>query len=118
MTPSLNYKKTNWELNEHLTDENYQTIPENLSVNRKVKMWNKAILGAAKESIPKGRRKDNKPFWSYRLDSKQQEVSNAREAMEEHPSDSNVCAHNKARAEYTNESYRTLGIHGMKRLLQ
>jgi hypothetical protein len=51
MTPSWNYKKANWELFEHLTDENCQTIPENLSVDRKVKMRNKAILSAAKESI-------------------------------------------------------------------
>jgi hypothetical protein len=54
----------------------------------------------AKGSIPRGRRQNYQPFWDRELDEKHKHLTNARDIMEDDPSDSNVTTHNKAKAEY------------------
>jgi hypothetical protein len=64
-------------------------------------MFNAALLDAAKRAIPRGRRRDYKPFWNKDLENLHQKVSDARDVMEATPTDTNVIAHNQAKADYT-----------------
>ena len=82
-----NYKKANWELFSTKTNELA------LSINAKCKNVNKAaraittaISQAAKKSIPRGARKNYRPFWTDELEELEKEVNTAREKAELNPS--------------------------------
>ena len=64
------------------------------------KEWTQGILKAASASIPRGRRRDYKPFWNSDLEKMHNELSDARDEMEEDPSNSNTARHNLARTAY------------------
>ena len=66
--PRWNYKKADLERFLHLTDLyslKINNTRENL--NTKVKSMNRIILQAAKETIPRGARKNYQPYWSEEL---------------------------------------------------
>ena len=55
-------------------------------MNQNVKQLTEAIQTAAKKSIPRGFRKDYKPYWSKELATLHQQLSEARTCMEQNPS--------------------------------
>ena len=59
-----------------------------------------AILEAAKRSIPRGCRKDYKPYWSKTLATLHQELSEAREGMEQNPCAQTKARHNELKEEF------------------
>ena len=72
-------------------------------LNGKVKLFTEAILSAAKETIPRGRRRDYIPGWNAQLQELHSTASRLRETMESCPTDENTAAYNKAKAEFTRQ---------------
>ena len=72
-------------------------------LNGKVKLFTEAILSAAKETIPRGRRRDYIPRWNAQLQELHSTASRLREKMESCPTDENTAAYNKAKAEFTRQ---------------
>ena len=73
-------------------------------LNNKVKLFTTAILTAATERIPRGKRRNYIPLWNEQLQELHNAVSKLREKMEHCPTDENTQAHNKAKAEYTRQN--------------
>jgi len=65
-------------------------------------LFTEAILGAAHQSIPRGRRLDYKPFWTSELDKLQNQMNEARETMEENPSEK-IPMHKQLRKRFDEE---------------
>jgi hypothetical protein len=101
LPPSWNRKKANWDLFRQLADTQCSKIPlKRKSITQNANRFSQAILTAAKGSIPRGRKQNYQPFWNRELDEKHKHLTNARDIMEDDPSDSNITTHNKAKAEY------------------
>ena len=66
--PRWNYRKANWTLFETLSDTYTRPInTRQKDSNKMAQDFTAAILKAAMESIPRGARKDYKPFWTEEL---------------------------------------------------
>ena len=72
-------------------------------LNGKVKLFTEVILSAAKETIPRGRRRDYIPGWNAQLQELHSTASRLREKMESCPTDETTAAYNKAKAEFTRQ---------------
>ena len=59
------------------------------NLNTKIKAFNQAVLKAAQESIPRGARKNYKPCWTEELQQQQDTVREARNLVEQSPSEEN-----------------------------
>ena len=69
----------------------------------KVNLFTGAILSAAKETIPRGRRRDYIPGCNAQLQELHRTASRLREKMEFCPTDDNRPAYNKAKPEFTRQ---------------
>ena len=99
--PRWNYKKANWEQFSKLTDcytsgINCKTKHLDCSSNEMAK----AILRAAKDSIPRGAHKEYIPNWSAKLERLHQDIIAARGKAENEPSVKNNILLKKASAKY------------------
>ena len=84
--PRWNYKKADWTKFSVLTDEAALKINNKQDhINKKMKSFNEAILDAAKASIPRGARKNYRPYWTEELQKLEDELSSAREKAEKEP---------------------------------
>ena len=102
--PSWNYKKANWTECQAKADQycnDLDLVQQHL--NNKVKLFTTAILTAATETIPRGRRRNYILLWNEQLQELHNAVSKLREIMEYCPTDENTQAHNKAKAKYTRQ---------------
>ncbi|KAK3795998.1 hypothetical protein RRG08_035175 [Elysia crispata] len=84
------YKKANWEKFQEIADG----VTKNLfshhnSVDSNISLFTKSIIQAAKLSIPRGRRKDLKPYWNQRLENLHKQLDTARDALEKQQTDFN-----------------------------
>ena len=59
------------------------------NLNTKIKAFNQAVLKAAHESIPRGARKNYKPYWTEELQQQEDAVREARNLVWENPSEEN-----------------------------
>ena len=102
---SWNYKKADWKLFADLTDRYCRDadINEQNDINHNVTFFTFAILRAAHGSVPRGRRKNYKPFWSPELQELHSQLSTARNQMEKDPTPANISAHSLAREKYDEE---------------
>ena len=99
--PRWNYKKADWTLFENLTD--VYTKPINTrqkDSNKMVLEFNTAVLKAASETIPRGARKEYKPYWTEELQNLEDTVTEARDRAEKQPSVENNIALKEATAKY------------------
>ena len=97
-----NYKKANWGLFSIRSNELTKDIEvEGRNPNNVIRDWNKAIMKASTESIPRGVRKDYKPYWSTDLQMAHDKLTSARENAESNPSQENHIYHQKCKAEFT-----------------
>ena len=103
LCPSWNYKRANWPEFRKMTDENCRNQMMEHHLNEKVKLFTEAILSSAKETIPRGRRRDYIPGWNAQLQKLHSTASRLREKMESCPTDENTAAYNKAKAEFTRQ---------------
>ena len=91
--PRWNYKKADWEKFSHLTEKYTQAITTNNSnINRPSTTFDRAVLKAARETIPRGARKNYKPYWTEELQKLEDEVTRTREEVEENPTVENNIA--------------------------
>ena len=99
--PRWNYKKADWSMYEALTDT--YTRPINIrrkDTNKMVGEFTAAMLNAAKESIPRGARRNYKPYWTEEHQQWEDEVTEARAQAEAEPSTDNNIALKEATAKY------------------
>ena len=103
--PRWNYKKANWTLYANLTDAYVTGINcKTNRVNQSYSDFSRAILKAAKESIPRGARKDYMPNWSQQLQQLHTDTINARNAVEKSPTIENNIKLKAANAAFRKES--------------
>ena len=115
MPPNWNYKRADWKRLGELTDIYTQLITfSKHSVNKNASNFNSAVLKAAKESIPRGRRHDYKLYWNNTLEKIHKELSEFREEMERNPTPRNVRRHSQLKVDLdkekqtqTQESWKT-----------
>ena len=99
--PRWNYKKANWGLFKHRTSELTKDITvQGRDINKVIKEFNSGILQAAKESIPRGARKEYKPYWSAELQELDDALSEARREAERNPSQENNIELQRAKAKF------------------
>ena len=104
--PRWNYNKANWTNFKTLSDQYTKNIKtEDQNLDRVTGKFNKAILKAAAESIPRGARYNYKPYWTDELQKQEDEATKAREAAEEQPDEENNIALKAATARYR-KTYR------------
>ncbi|BFZ07875.1 hypothetical protein BsWGS_10914 [Bradybaena similaris] len=96
-----NYKKANWGLYRHRVNTLISELQvQNRDINTVTKQFNSIILKAAKDAIPKGFRRNYKPFWSNTLQEREEAMIKARQEAESNPSLANHIKWNKAFAEF------------------
>ena len=89
--PRWNYKKAKWERLSKPADQFTQRINnKRQNLNTKIKAFNQAVLKAAQESIPRGARKNYKPYWTEELQLQKDVVREARNLVEQSPSEENI----------------------------
>ena len=84
--PRWNYKKADWKAYSHhrsILTSKIQTYERD--INKMIKEFTAGILQAAKECIPKGARKEYKPYWSDELENTHKVLSDARKTAETKP---------------------------------
>ena len=99
--PRWNYKKADWNKFSELTDnftESLETTGNN--INKIAANFNQSILNAAKETIPRGARKNYKPYWTEELQDLEEEISKTRDDVESNPTVENNIAHKACSAKY------------------
>ena len=104
--PRWNYKKADWGKFKRLTDKFSKSIkPADQNINRATTNFQKALLQAATESIPRGARKNYKPYWTEELQDLEDQVNSARQTVEETPNIENNIRLKALTAKYTS-SYK------------
>ena len=94
--PRWNYKKAKWAVFKHRTSVLAKEIKtENRDINAVVRDFNQCILKAAKEAIPRGARRQYKPYWTSHLQNLQGELERTRKEVERNATQAN---HNKYQA--------------------
>ncbi|XP_053381988.1 uncharacterized protein LOC128549381 [Mercenaria mercenaria] len=73
---------------------------EGRDINKVTKDFNAALLQAAKKCIPRGSRRDYKPYWNKDLEGLQEELSEARREAETQPSQTNNIKLQKVKAKF------------------
>ena len=85
-TPRWNYKKADWIKFSSLSNNYTSSInSKTKQIDKSARAFVKAILKAAQESIPRGARKDYLPYWTEEIQKLNDEVTRARELVEENP---------------------------------
>ena len=96
-----NYKKAKWRLFSHRTNVLLKDLQvQGREINNVVRDLNTSILQAAKETIPRGARKEYKPYWSNQLQELQDEMTKARQDAENNPSDENQLRLQQTKAKF------------------
>ena len=99
--PRWNYKKADWVMFSRLTNECCKTIKaDHFNINKATDSFNQSILRAASETIPRGARKNYRPYWTEELQGLEDEVARTREKVENNPTPQNNIAHKAYTAKY------------------
>jgi hypothetical protein len=99
--PRWNYKKANWSLFGIRSNELTQNIAvEGRNINNAVKEFNSSILKAANEAIPRGFRKNYRPYWTTELQAAHDKLDKAREDAEGNPCHENHFTLQQTKARY------------------
>ena len=78
-----NYKKADWDMFSQLTDESCKNIhTRGNHIERMLKELTCGILESAKKSIPRGSRRNYKPYWTEELEKMEKRVQEARDTAE------------------------------------
>ena len=83
--PRWNHKKANWNLFSKLTNKYSKMIKTNhYNITQQVKNLNDCILKAAQQTIPRGARKNYRPYWTAELKEMEDIVDTARVEAEQY----------------------------------
>ena len=81
--PRWNYKRAKWEEFSRLTDTYTKSVKtEDQNINRLADSFSRAILKAASATIPRGARKNYRPYWTEELQELEEQVEEARQMAE------------------------------------
>lgn len=80
--PRWNYKRADWNEFQTLTDKLCSINTHHKKITKMYNEFNTAVLAAAKATIPRGARRDYRPYWTEGLQKLEEEVCSAREAAE------------------------------------
>ena len=103
MEPSWNFKRANWKLFREKADNLCGNISASNDLNRNVESLADAMLEAAKQSIPRGKRRHYRPYWSDTLEQLHEKLDSAREDMEQSPTPENIQRHHSARESFNQQ---------------
>lgn len=103
MAPSWNYKKAKWNAFREKGERSCASLTTDNSLNKDVKLYTQAVMKAAKHTIPRGKRRYYKPFWSEALKNLHGKLSSARDAMEQNPTHENTVQHNEIKDTYNKQ---------------
>ncbi|CAG5116491.1 unnamed protein product, partial [Candidula unifasciata] len=98
--PRWNYKKADWTMFKHRTSILLGNLSLDQDINKVVKEFNKCVLKAAGESIPRGARKHYKPYWSNELENLHNEVETSRKIAETRPNQEHHNNYQHAKAKF------------------
>ena len=77
--PRWNYKRAKWEVYSRLTDTYTKSVEtEDQNINRLADCFSRAILKAAIATIPRGARKNYRPYWTEELQELEEQVDEVR----------------------------------------
>ena len=79
-----------------------------------VKEWTQGILKAAKETIPRGARRDFKPFWSDKLKALEDDLNVARQKAEKNPSEASTIGLQQDKQGFLRLNWKRKRNHGEK----
>ena len=96
-----NNKKANWDVTEAMHRKTGALELPETNISNSVALFNKAVLEATKMFIPLGRRRDYQPYWTPELENLRKALEQAKQKMERSPTNANIEAHGKAKAQYT-----------------
>ena len=81
--PRWNYKRAKWEEFSRLTDIYTKSVmTKDQNINRLAASFSQAILKAASDTIPRGARKNYRPYWTEELQVLEEQVEEARRMAE------------------------------------
>lgn len=98
--PRWNYKRADWNKFSERADILTETLQTTDNINKVAASFNQSILQAAKETIPRGARKNYKPYWTEELQKLQDELSTTRDEVENDPTVENNIALKACSAKY------------------
>ena len=99
--PRWNYKKAKWSLFRIKSNELTKDIQtDGRNPNNVIRDWNRQIIKVAKETIPRGVRKNYKPYWNSKVKEAHDDLNMAREEAEKDPCEENNKKLQKCHAEY------------------
>ncbi|GFS13019.1 hypothetical protein ElyMa_003126500 [Elysia marginata] len=104
--PSWNLKKANWELFKQTAEMNTAQLKLSGNMQKDAKAFNQAIIDAAKVSIPRGYRKNYKPYWTPELEKLHKDLGLLKDKLIQEPSDANTIAYNRVQAIFKREKLR------------
>ena len=84
-------------------------------LNEKMKLFTGAILNVAKETIPRGKRRDYIPGWNAQLQEHHSTACRLREKMKFCPTDDNIAASTKPKQNLPDRSSNRHALPGMKK---
>ena len=76
------------------------------NINASVQQLTDCILQAAKQAIPRDRRKDYKPYWSNHIQCLHDQLAEARKRLEQFPSPEHTILYKKARTAFDEEKIK------------
>ena len=99
--PRWNYRKADWERFSHLSDEYCKKVKTNdYNINRANRELTQCILKTASKTIPRGARKNYRPYWTEELQTLEDEVNKTREEVEQNPTVENNIAFKACSAKF------------------
>ena len=102
--PRWNYTKAKWKDFKEYLEIKCKKLPyQGNNLSKKVDNFTQAVLQSAQNAIPRGFRKNYIHGWDNHLQKLNETVCTTRDIMKQNPTDTNVTAHNKAKAEFTKE---------------
>ena len=98
-----------------LTNKYTKSVKEDSNIDRVNGKLNKALLKAAAETIPRGARKNYKPYWTEELQALEDEVTSTRLLAEESPNEQSNISLKAATARYRRKYRQAARNSWMKR---
>ena len=98
--PRWNYKKADWEIFSRLTYEYCKTVKaDHFNINKATESFKQSILRDP-ATIPRGARKNCRPYWTEERQELEDEVARTREKVENNPTLQNKTDHRACTAKY------------------
>ena len=85
MAPSWNFSKADWKRFKERLETRIGSLILTDNIDKDAKSFTTTMLGVAKETIPRGKRRNYQPYWTETLEKLHNEVKKARNTYEKTP---------------------------------